>query len=45
VLLESLLPRRGELLSKRGNMAHVWDAEPDGSPNIVEVDVRRLRGE
>jgi DNA-binding response OmpR family regulator len=42
-LLEVLLRRRGEVLSKRQILAHVWDADFDGDPNIVEVYVRRLR--
>jgi DNA-binding response OmpR family regulator len=42
-LLELLLRRRGEVVSKRQILAHVWDAEFDGDPNIVEVYVRRLR--
>ncbi|GAA3782837.1 response regulator transcription factor [Plantactinospora mayteni] len=42
-LLEFLLRRRGEVVSKREILAHVWDFGFDGSPNIVEVYVRRLR--
>jgi len=42
-LLEFLLRRRGEVLSKREILAHVWDFEFDGDPNIVEVYVRHLR--
>jgi two-component system OmpR family response regulator len=42
-LLEFLLRRRGEVLSKREIIAHVWDFEFDGNPNIVEVYVRHLR--
>ena len=42
-LLEVLLRRRGEVLSKREILAHVWDFDFDGDPNIVEVYVRRLR--
>ena len=42
-LLEVLLRRQGEVLSKRQILAHVWDADFDGDPNIVEVYVRRLR--
>ena len=42
-LLEFFLRRRGEVLSKREILAHVWDFEFDGDPNIVEVYVRRLR--
>jgi two-component system, OmpR family, response regulator len=42
-LLELLLRRRGEVLSKREILAHVWDFDFDGDPNIVEVYVRHLR--
>jgi DNA-binding response OmpR family regulator len=42
-LLEFLLRRRGEVLSKREILAHVWDFNFDGDPNIVEVYVRHLR--
>ena len=42
-LLEFLLRRRGEVLSKREIIQHVWDYDFEGDPNIVEVYVRRLR--
>jgi len=42
-LLEFLLRRRGDVLSKREILAHVWDFDFDGDPNIVEVYVRHLR--
>lgn len=42
-LLEFLLRRSGEVLSKREILAHVWDFDFDGDPNIVEVYVRHLR--
>jgi two-component system OmpR family response regulator len=42
-LLEFLLRRRGEVLSKREILAHVWDFDFTGDPNIVEVYVRHLR--
>jgi DNA-binding response OmpR family regulator len=42
-LLEVLLRRRGEVVSKRQILAQAWDADFDGDPNIVEVYVRRLR--
>jgi two-component system OmpR family response regulator len=42
-LLEYLLRRPGEVCSKREILAHVWDFEFDGDPNIVEVYVRHLR--
>jgi two-component system, OmpR family, response regulator len=42
-LLEFLLRRRGEAVTKREILAHVWDDEFEGDPNIVEVYVRHLR--
>ena len=42
-LLEFLLRRPGEVLSKREILDHVWDFGFDGDPNIVEVYVRHLR--
>ena len=42
-LLEFLLRRRGEVVSKREILEHVWDYDFEGDPNIVEVYVRRLR--
>jgi DNA-binding response OmpR family regulator len=42
-LLEFLLRRRGEAVSKREILQHVWDEEFEGDPNIVEVYVRHLR--
>ena len=42
-LLEFLLRRRGEVVSKRDILDHVWDENFEGDPNIVEVYVRRLR--
>jgi two-component system, OmpR family, response regulator len=42
-LLEFLLRRRGEVVSKREVLAHVWDDDFDGDPNIVEVYVWHLR--
>jgi two-component system OmpR family response regulator len=42
-LLEYLMRRRGEVCSKRDILAHVWDFDFDGDPNIVEVYVRHLR--
>ena len=42
-LLEFMLRRQGEVLSKREILAHVWDFDFDGDPNIVEVYVRHLR--
>jgi DNA-binding response OmpR family regulator len=42
-LLEFLLRRRGEAVSKREILQHVWDDEFEGDPTIVEVYVRHLR--
>jgi DNA-binding response OmpR family regulator len=42
-LAEYLLRRKGEVVSKRDILAHVWDDDFEGDPNIVEVYVRRLR--
>lgn len=42
-LLEFLLRRRGEVVSKREILDHVWDYAFEGDPNIVEVYVRHLR--
>jgi two-component system OmpR family response regulator len=42
-LLEFLLRRAGEVLSKSEILCHVWDFAFDGDPNIVEVYVRQLR--
>ena len=42
-LLELLMRRSGEVLSKSEILEHVWDAAFEGDPNIVEVYVRHLR--
>ena len=42
-LLEFLLRRRGEVVSKTDILDHVWDGRFDGDPNIVEVYVGHLR--
>ncbi len=42
-LLEFLMRRVGEVLSKTEIMHHVWDFNFDGDLNIVEVYVRSLR--
>lgn len=42
-LLELLMRRAGEVLSKTTILGHVWDFAYDGDPNIVEVYVRQLR--
>ena len=42
-LLEFLMRRPGEVLSKTVILEHVWDANFDGDPNIVEVYIGYLR--
>ena len=42
-LLEFLLRRKGEVVSKREIIDHVWDYDFEGDPNIVEVYVGHLR--
>lgn len=42
-LLEFMLRRRGEVVSKLEILAHVWDDAYEGDPNIVEVYVGHLR--
>ncbi len=42
-LLEFLMRHKGEVVSKREILEHVWDQDFEGDPNIVEVYVRRLR--
>ena len=42
-VLEYLMRRRGDVVSKREVLANVWDDDFDGDPNIVEVYVRHLR--
>ena len=42
-LLEYLMRRAGEVVSKRDVLDHVWDYDFEGDPNIVEVYVRHLR--
>lgn len=42
-LLEFLLRRRGQAVSKRQILDHVWGDDFEGDPNIVEVYVRHLR--
>ena len=42
-LLEFLMRRAGEVLSKATILEHVWDFSFEGDPNIVEVYVRQLR--
>jgi DNA-binding response OmpR family regulator len=42
-LLEFLLRRKGEVVSKTAILDHVWDYAFEGDVNIVEVYVRHLR--
>ena len=42
-VLEFLMRRKGEVVSKTEIMTNVWDAHYEGDPNIVEVYVRHLR--
>jgi DNA-binding response OmpR family regulator len=42
-MLEFLLRRPGEVVSKSTILSHVWDFSFDGDPNIVEVYVLQLR--
>lgn len=42
-LLEFLMRRAGETLSKSEILDHVWNFAFDGAPNIVEVYIRHLR--
>ena len=42
-LLEYLLRRRGDVVSKQEILDHVWNYDFEGDPNIVEVYVRHLR--
>ncbi len=42
-LLEFLLRRKGEAVTKTNVLDNVWDDLFEGDPNIVEVYVRRLR--
>jgi DNA-binding response OmpR family regulator len=42
-VLEQLLRRKGEVLSKAQILEHVWDFAFEGDPNIVEVYIAYLR--
>ena len=42
-VLEFLMRRPGEVVSKAEILAGVWDFDFDGDPNIVEVYIRHLR--
>ncbi|MDH5616564.1 MAG: winged helix-turn-helix domain-containing protein, partial [Acidimicrobiia bacterium] len=42
-VLEFLMRRAGQVLSKREILDGVWEYDFEGDPNIVEVYIRRLR--
>lgn len=42
-VLEYLMRRRGSVVSKSELLEHCWDANFDGDPAVVEVQVHRLR--
>ncbi|MDP9224907.1 MAG: response regulator transcription factor [Actinomycetota bacterium] len=42
-VLEYLMRRSGEVVSKRELLDHVWDYDFGGDPNIIEVYIRYLR--
>jgi two-component system OmpR family response regulator len=42
-LIEFLMRRRGEVVSKRAIIEDVWDMNFDADPNLVEVYVSYLR--
>ncbi|MCJ1698909.1 response regulator transcription factor [Rathayibacter festucae] len=42
-VLEYLVSRAGDVVSKRDVLGAVWDFDFDGDPNIVEVYIRTLR--
>lgn len=42
-LVEFLLRRKGDVVSKREILEHVWDYNFEGDPNIVEVYIGHLR--
>ena len=42
-LLETLVRRRGEVLSRLDLLEHAWDLAYDARSNVVDVYVRRLR--
>src|SRR5437870_984727 len=42
-LLEYLMRKAGEVVSKAEILEHVWDYAFEGDPNIVEVYIRHLR--
>jgi two-component system OmpR family response regulator len=42
-VLEFLIRRKGDVVSKADILGNVWDFDFDGDPNIVEVYIRHLR--
>jgi DNA-binding response OmpR family regulator len=42
-VLEYLMRRRGQVVSKRDLLVHCWDMAYDGNPAVVEVLIHRLR--
>jgi two-component system, OmpR family, response regulator len=42
-LLEYLMRRRGEVVTRPQIFAHVWDHNFEGDPNIIEVYIARVR--
>ncbi len=42
-VLELLLRRKGEVLSRTAILEHVWDFAYDGTSNVVDVYIRYLR--
>jgi two-component system, OmpR family, response regulator len=42
-MLEFLMRRKGEVVTKQQILTHVWDYGFDGDPNIIEVYIARLR--
>jgi two-component system OmpR family response regulator len=42
-LLEFLMRRKGDVVSRQQILAHVWDYNFEGDPNIIEVYIARLR--
>src|SRR5206468_5896641 len=42
-LLETLMRRRGEVLSRLALVEHAWDIAYESRSNVVDVYIRRLR--
>ena len=42
-LLEFLMRRKGDVVTKQQILSHVWDYAFEGDPNIIEVYIGRLR--